>query len=259
LIRRPVKNRLGHNRSKSIRARNKKAGREPKKVLDQSFKNNPDLNYLTVRSGGRDWEVRQFPERSNTAIAVSLRRSNAWLTNKKFPTTSCELPLIDEVGRFTGYGVYRVNWAPSAYLATVFATIWRRLKFFILRKSTIGEFNKRQHLYMKCCAYYALTKNLYFWNRLLVLVRKEEGWKVISRLLHRFSSKLDDYKWFVYSGVCLQTNWLTFRAVRPRDKSAIYNLDFPTRERKFQSREARESFYYDAIYHTFANVSQIGI
>jgi hypothetical protein len=113
---------------------------------------------------------------------------------------------------------------------------------------------------MRCCVYYALSKNIYFWNRLLVLVRQKNlGWKTISRMLHRFSLKLDDYKWFVYSGACLQAYWLTFRAVRPRDKSAIYCLDFPTRERKFQCREAREKFFYDAIWDTFCKVSQYGL
>lgn len=260
MIRRPIRNRLGQQRSKSIRARNRKCGRELKRVPDDiPLNKSPDLNHLTIQSGGRDWELKQFPENSGTALAVSLRRSNRWLTRMKFPTTSCELPFIDHVGRFTGYGTYLVNWAPSAYLATVFATIWRRLKFFICRKKSIGEFNKRQHLMMKCCAYYALTKNVYFWNRLLALVRKDFDWRTISKLLHCFSSKLDDYKWFVYSGVCLQTYWLTFRAVRPRDKSIIRNLSFTTRERKFGSSKEREEFEYTAIWHTFCEVSQYGL
>jgi len=258
LIRRPVKNRLGHKRSKSIRAYNKKRGREPKQVHEQTSKEKSKLNYLTIQSGGREWNVCDLP-RKNTALAVSLRRSNAWLTNMKFPTTSCELPFIDHVGKFTGYSVYRANLSPSAFIGTVCATIWRRLKFFILRKTSIREFNKRQHLYMKCCAYYALSKNEYFWNRLLAMSRQKDGWKAISKLLHRFSLKLDDHKWFVYGQVCLQTYWLTFRAVRPRDKSANYDVSFPTRERKFSGREETNRFIYDAVWDTFCKVSQYGL
>jgi hypothetical protein len=258
LIRRPIKDRLGHKRSKSIRNRDKKLNRH-REVPVQSSKDRSKLNHLTIQSAGREWEVKQFPDRTKTALAVSLRRSNRWLTDKKFPQTSCELPFIDHVGRFTGYGVYRVNWSPSAYIATVCATIWRRLKFFILRKTTIYEFRKRQHLYMRCCAYYALSKNDYFWDRLLVLSRKKQGWRTISKLLHQFSLKLDDYKWFVYSGVCLQTYWLTFRAVRPRDKSALYLRSFPTRERKFSSLDDRNMFFYNAIWDTFCKVSQCGL
>lgn len=177
----------------------------------------------------------------------------------KFPQTSCQLPFIDHAARFTGFGVYRVNWSPASYLSTVIATIWRRLKFFILRKTSIGEFNKRQNLFLRCCAYYALTKNEYFWNRLLALIRKGLDWRTISKMLHRFSLKLDDYKWFVYSSACLQAYWLTFRAVRPRDKSIIYNLSFTTRERKFSSRKERDDYIYSAIWDTFCKVSQYGL
>jgi len=258
LIRRPVKNRLGQKRSKSIRAYNKKRGREPQKVHDQTSKQKSKLNYLTVKSSGREWNVTEFP-RSGSALAVSVRRSASWLSNMKFPTTSCELPFIDNVGKFTGYGVYRVNWSPASYIGTVCATIWRRLKFFILRKTSIGEFNKRQNLYMRCCAYYALSKNEYFWNRLLALTRQRSGWRTISRLLHRFSSKLDDHKWFVYGQVCLQTYWLTFRAVRPRDKSANYDVSFTTRERKFSSREEINDFVYNSVWHTFCEMCQYGL
>jgi len=256
LIRRPIKNRPGSRRSRSITEHSSKRGREPVRVHKRPSTNQSSLNYLTVQSGGKDWEVRPFNNRSNTAIAVSLRRSNAWLTRAKFPTTSVELPFIDHVGRFTGHSVYTVNWSPPAYLATVFATIWRRLKFLIVRRHGIGEFNKRQNLYMKCCAYYALTKNIYFWNRLLSLSRKKEGWKTVSGVLHGFSSKLDDNKWFVYGRVCLQTYWLTFRAVRPRDKSAFKQFQFPTRDRKVSGREL-DRFEYDAVWDAFVKVSQL--
>jgi len=187
------------------------------------------LNHLTVQSGGRDWKIKNLNDSERTALGVTLRRSPAWITTMKFPTTSSVLPLIDYQGKFTGYGTYRVNWNPASYLGTVFATIFRRLKFVLAKRHGIGEFNKRQHLYMKCCAYYALTKNVYFWNRLLSITRKRDGYKVVSGLLHRLSSKLNDSKWFVYGSVCLQTYWLTSRALRPRDKSATINLSFPTR------------------------------
>jgi len=109
-------------------------------------------------------------------------------------------------------------------------------------------------LLARCSAYYALTKNAYFWDRLPPLLRKGDP-GVVSGMLHKFLCKLDDYKWFVYSHACSQAKWLTFRALGPRDKSSYVMDYFYRTPNRCSDEAARSSFEYDAIWHVFADMS----
>lgn len=113
---------------------------------------------------------------------------------------------------------------------------------------------------LKCSALYTLTKNVYFWDRVLVLVKNiNKNYQLISSILHRFSLKLDAHTWFVYGHVCLQTQWLTSRALRPRDKSTFsdrYTFITPNPVRVDGIGGYRQ-FEYDSIWKTFSSVSQV--
>jgi hypothetical protein len=76
-----------------------------------------------------------------------------------------------------------------------------------------------QRVILRAAAYYTLSKNSYFMDRILFFLRNlEKNGKTIHKTTLYFLSRGSEDKRFVYSQVCYQTNWLIFRAVRPRDK-----------------------------------------
>jgi hypothetical protein len=260
-VRTPTKIRQTLKRSKAVVRRNKKDPRRSKTKVEPSKKSsNLNLISLDREGGGKDYEIRLLPKKRHLARGVNLLTSERWIKTPKAFKPSVKLPYIDVRGKFTGTNLYQCDLTPQGYISTVISTILRRVKFWVLRRNSISEWNKRQNILLKCSAYYAMTKNVYFWDRILALTKSlGRNWKSISSLLHSVSSKLDDHKWFVYGHVCLQTQWLTSRAVRPRDKSAhliekdCFLLPISIRGRK----EEIARFSYDSVWQCFVSISQI--
>lgn len=205
-----------------------------------------------MKGGGRDWKPKTIiPGKDRPHRSVTIRGSERWLPNYKFPTTCVELPLIDNVGKFSGCVSYRANLSPSQTIASIVTTIYKRLYGLAVRYH--GRSKRTRNIWstllLRCATYYALTKNAYFWDRMLPLL-KQGAVQTTSRMLHRFVCKLDDYKWFVYSHACSQAKWLTFRARGPRDKSS-YQSDYFARGKLTTSGVARKQFEYDAVWHCF--------
>lgn len=171
---------------------------------------------------GIPFEVRTLPPHAPTARAIEVKKSAKWLTDQKFPSGGLTIPFIDKRGKFTGSNCYRVDWNPASVIATVSSTIYKRIRSWVLNKNKSPKKHNYQDLLMRCAGYYAISKNNYFWDRILYLTKNiVKNRKAINSLLYSFATKLDAHKWFVYGHVCLQTKWLTSRALRPRDKSSI--------------------------------------
>jgi hypothetical protein len=221
------------------------------------------LNFVRLDSegGGVPMEVRNLPKNKSRVKAIHVLTSRSWIDTPRSANSEVYLPFIDKVGKTTGTVLYRADISPQGYISTVISTIFRRLKFWVLRNHKIHEWNIRQNLLLKCCAYYAIYKNVYFWDRILALTKTSisRTWRTISSLLHSVSSKLDEHKWFVYGHVCLQTQWLTHRALRPRDKSAYLsskeNFTLPVSIRGRGDEALRFSF--DAVWSCFTGMHQI--
>jgi hypothetical protein len=214
------------------------------------------LNFLQMKEGGLAWKVNRLAE-GDSPRAVNLRWSPKWVTDQPFIRVGVQLPFIDPVGKFSGSASYLSNISPGGYIGTVVSTIHRRLFFYVSRrlksKVRAGKLNK---LLLACSAYYALTKNVYFWDRLLAMLRSGVSREKISSCLRARSRTLDDYRWFVYNRCCQQANWLTSRAVRPRDKSSLKLTDRCGPARGHTEKSKRQ-FEYDAIWYTFTKVSQM--
>lgn len=212
---------------------------------------------LSQGSQGYPFEIRKLPARKSNVKALNLLTSKRWLPASHFPVGRMELPYIDRDGKYTGESLYSCNFQPQSYMSIVFSTMFRRIRIRALRSNSIGEVNKRQNILLKCCAYYALSKNSYFYDRFLYLLRNlKENWKTIKAILHRYVTKLDAHKWFVYGHVCLQTQWLTSRALRPRDKSALqlkFRFMLPVSLQNCEP-EALRRYEYEAIWSSFVGM-----
>jgi len=154
---------------------------------------------------------------------VNIRASTSWIQCFNTPNGGLNVPYIDNLGRFTGHFLYKWSCDPRSLLMTTVSTIARRL--MVYAKGHNKSFIVRRHskALLGAAAYYAFSKNAYFWDRVLFFCRDlQNRGKLIHRLRLFFSSKWDDNKRFVISQVIFQTNWLLFRAFRPRDKSLFY-------------------------------------
>jgi hypothetical protein len=171
----------------------------------------------------------------SNARAISIRSSTRWIDAFKTPNGGLNVPFIDDLGRFTGLSAYRWSCDPRSLIATTTSTICSRLLKYCRKHNDPKVVKKRLHDLMEASAYYAFTKNAYFWDRILFFSRNLERYKKPLRSLRIFfTSKWDDQKRFVYSHVTFQTQWLLFRALLPRDKSL-----FNTFKRKTWSNPSR--------------------
>jgi len=239
--------------------KNRRRFRQPvggRKVVDRRGKH--DLNYITTSTSPNvvEHQIEKLRNVANSPKGVHLRTNARWVqhTRKKMPACDVLLPLIDKLGRFTGENIYVSPMQPASYIGSVVSTIFRRIfNLNVVRNANDRDVHVRQGILLRCAAYYALTKNDYFWDRVLFLSRRmKKNWRTISKMVHKFSSKLDVDTRFVYSHVCYQTQWFTFRARRPRDKSRIpYGSYFP----EGVVRSARKQ--YDMVWHTFTRMSQL--
>lgn len=136
------------------------------------------------------------------------------------------LPYIDTLGRYCGLNVGHWDADPRQVVSSTVSTIANRL----LKRCYQHEHNPKLRrripgkldLVVRLSGYYALTKNLYFWNRVLFLSKQlVKNGALLHRMLVSCLAKADAGIRFVYSHVSFQTKWLLFRAERPRDKSAL--------------------------------------
>jgi hypothetical protein len=216
---------------------------------------NHDLNYIKTSTSQNvvEHEVRVLDNLKRNPKGLHLRMSSRWGQDphEKTVSSSVDFPLIDKLGRYTGTVIYKVpNTEPSSFISTVTSTIYKRIFNYSVSRNGLKESRIRQAQLFRCAAYYAISKNSYFLDRILVLIKQlKKNYKTISRMTHKFSFKLDVPTRFVYGHICYQIQWLTFRALKPRDKSRIRDSYFP----QAPSWDVREigSRRYDHIWHTF--------
>jgi hypothetical protein len=177
-------------------------------VFDRSHNPTDDVRTIT------DPHPRRLP-------GVKIRSSNRWCGAKLFKSV-WDLPYINKLGQFTGTTIYRWTCNSSAYITTVVSTIANRLFQYCLRHNKMRVVERNKERIVRCAYLYALTKNDYLWDRILFFSRNLElRGKLIHTICLKFLTKTNDHIRFVYSQVSLQTNWLLFRAERPRDKFAF--------------------------------------
>jgi len=222
----------------------------------------PKLNLVTTSGKlGKEWEIRKLPMKRSHVKGLNMLTSLAWIDCPKFPVGNVELPLIDRWGKYTGENLYSSTLQPQQYISTVISTTFRRLKFWILSKKTnkIHHFNKRQGLLLRAASLVAMTKNYYLMDRILFLTKDlDKNWKTVQSLVHKFAKRVDDNTWFVYGHVCFQTQWLTSRALRPRDKSTINNAPV-SKDPRFPRIPVNKTNSYNCIWNVFLKMSQISV
>jgi hypothetical protein len=156
--------------------------------------------------------------------SCAVRSSTRWIDAYNTPNGGLNVPFIDDLGRFSGFTVCKWSCDPRSMIATVTSTISKRIVAYARRHNPWHIVKKRLRDLLAASAYYAFSKNGYFWDRVLFFSRNLERYKTPLRSLRIFfSSKWDDDKRFVYSHVIFQTKWLLFRASLPRDKSQFYS------------------------------------
>jgi hypothetical protein len=153
---------------------------------------------------------------------LQVKKSKRWATDK-VPSGPYKLPYISKCGKFTGVSLGTFSSSPVQVVATVVATILSRARHWVHQHNSYSVVVKHRRLILRSAYYYAVSHNSWFWDRFLFLSKElEKNKNIIYSLSVRFMSKMDDYNRFVYSQVCIQTNWLLFRGRYPsarRDKS----------------------------------------
>jgi hypothetical protein len=164
--------------------------------------------------------VIDLPPDQRQVRGLSLRRSKRWLATVPVVRNRFQLPLIDRLGRFTGESVYTLAGTPADVLSTTIATIHSRLWRYACAHNEYGVCSPRRKDILRAAVYYTITKNSYFMDRILAILRNLKSCgKALHKTTLRFLSKCDADKRFVYGQACYNANWLIFRACKPRDKS----------------------------------------
>jgi hypothetical protein len=169
------------------------------------------------------YHVRLLDRDTLRCKGIKIRSSRSWISCFNTPNGGLEVPYIDGLGRFTGHTLYKWSCDPRSLIATTVSTIAHRAMVYARRHNKRYIVNRFSKAILGAAAYYAISKNSHFWDRFLYFCRNlQERGRLIHRLRLFFSSKWDDNKRFVISQVIFQTNWLLFRALRPRDKSHFF-------------------------------------
>jgi len=151
---------------------------------------------------------------------VRIRNSLAWYDSLPTARSGWSLPLLDRVGKFTGYTVAKWATDPRSVVATMVATAGRRLTAYATHHNKMEEVAKYKNMFLRASYIYLVTGNVHLWDRVLYFSRNlEKRGRLIHRILLKFLLRTDIDVRFVYSHVCYQAKWLLFRALRPRDKS----------------------------------------
>lgn len=192
-------------------------------VTDSKSRKAAPVITLSEDPGCRDYKIVNLDRNCLRQKAISIRAGTSWIDTYKTPNGGLGVPYIDKLGRFTGHLVYRWSCDPRSLVSTIVSTIANRLLRYCRRHNHARVVRRFSKTIVGAAAYYAFTKNSYFWDRVLFFSRNlEKRGTLIHRLRLYFSSKWDDNKRFVISQVIFQTNWLLFRVYRPRDKSHFF-------------------------------------
>jgi hypothetical protein len=155
--------------------------------------------------------------------AFCVRNSDRWCRTQKVNTypDTFDVPYLDQLGRPTGNTLLRWTCQAPAFVASMVSTTARRLLLYARRHNSWQVLNKNLYRIVMASYLYVSTKNSYFWDRILFFSRNlEKNGPLIHRFMLRCLVRTNDSIRFVYGQVALQTNWLLFRAERPRDKFA---------------------------------------
>jgi hypothetical protein len=179
---------------------------------------------LSGDEGDPLYHIRRLDRDCLRQKAISVRSSTRWIDTYKTPNGGLGVPFIDRLGRYTGLLCYKWSCDPRSLISTVVSTVSKRLVSYCRKHNSWRVVKGFLNSLVGAAAYYAFSKNNYFWDRILFFSRNLEKYgRQIHKLRVFFSSKWDDNKRFVYSQVIFQTNWLLFRAERPRDKSLFFS------------------------------------
>lgn len=160
-----------------------------------------------------------IPRTQRQVRGTDLRRSKRWLMSFPGIGGPYQLPLIDRLGRYTGASVYTLACEPADVLSSTVATVYGRLKRYAHAHNKKFVVNKYLRTILRVAAYYTISKNSYYMDRILFFLRNlEMNGKRLHPITLHYLTRCDEDKRFVYGQVCYQTNWLIFRACRPRDK-----------------------------------------
>lgn len=183
------------------------------------------------------FKIPSFTGNAPRIRGAKIRNSKRWIAGISQPVTAFDFPFIDRLGRYTGSTLFRWTCDQRQFVASVVSTVASRLINRAKHYNDMRLVESNQGLILRAAFYYAISKNNYFWDRILFFVKnlKENG-KLIQSFVVGHILKTDAHKRFVYGHVCSQTQWLLFRAERPRDKSAIMRRALP-----LLSFERRES------------------
>jgi len=229
-----VKKTIPHPR----RARKKKVESVSLPGKIETRKRSPVTNTITLRGGERDplYVVSNLNRNCPRKKAISIKSSLRWIDTFKTPNGGLYVPYIDELGRITGHVLYKWSCDPRSLVATVISTVAKRLLKYCYRHNINRIVKKHLRPIVGAAAYYVITKDSHFWDRILFFARNlEKRGTLIHRLRLFYSSKWSDHKRFVISQVTFQTHWLLSRVLQPRDKLQFYREGKRTLWRKPES------------------------
>jgi len=227
----------------------------PKTTSKQRHK----LNHVHI-GGGRPWVVSDRPEKQRHIRAVTLKKGD-WLGIKEDLIQIFEIPYFDTFGKNSGCTLYTARMTQQDYIATLIATVSRRLLCWTRSHSKLMRKEQAylEDLIARCSTLYVLTKNSYLIDRILVLTKDfRKNKSFIKGIIARFASKLDANKGFIYSQACSHAHWLTTRAKRPRDKSSPTLHAFPLRKVGCTDFSKRKVWIFDAIYRVSTGTRYLG-
>jgi len=152
---------------------------------------------------------------------LEIKKSRRWAFGQSIPAVY-DFPYITNSVRFSGSNVIRCFCHPEQFLSTMIATISSRITKHIIKHNPKRMHIKFRGLIVRFSFVYLISRSQWLLDRILVLMKNiQKNQNSIMFLIVKFLSCMDDYNRFVYSQVIHQTNWLLYRAVRPRDKSNV--------------------------------------
>jgi len=174
---------------------------------------------------------------------MNLRTSIRWFRHWSSSRSYINVPYVTKCGKFSIFRLITWHAYPEQVVASLTSTVFARLlKIWLKRKRRFVDVKGRtKDLLLKVAALYTVTHSDYFLDRALAVLHRQ---KALQGLVDSYVRKLDDKFWFVYSQVCYQTYWLTFRSLGISDKlSGKAYSDFMSSDTdRYKRYEIREAF-----------------
>jgi len=195
-----------------------------------------DRGTIALSEGGLEYVAPKFSGFAPRIRGAKIRNSKRWIKSTAYPLTGLSFPYFDKLGKFTGTSLFEWSCDPRQFVASAVSTVASRLIHRCLHFNSMRLVERNLDRIVRVSYYYVTSKNNWFWDRILFFAKNlEENGRRFHQLLLKFLSVTDANKRFVYSHVCSQTQWLLFRAERPRDKSAIERRNGTLLKGKFPS------------------------